>query len=115
MKKKINQQDKAKIRHTPEWNELRETVSDNFNRLDPISLKPLRKGWTLHHMSQDANNYADFTETDADGNYRFLPLNKQQHELLHVLYRYASKDTEYIERLLKYLRMMIELNSLSNK
>lgn len=108
--KKVTQKDKAKIRHTPEWNDLRQSVSDDFDRKDPISLKPLRTGWNLHHMDLDENHYSDFTKETEDGDKRFIPLNKQQHELIHILYRYACKDPDYITRLLKYLDVMIKLN-----
>lgn len=110
-KKKVTQADKAKIRHSKEWKELREIVADDFDRCDPITLKPLRKGFNCHHMSENPEKYSDFTRTTPDGKYRFLPLNKSQHDLIHVIYRYAVSDPEYLDRLIKYVNMMLEVNN----
>lgn len=78
---------KSKIRKTKEWQQLRQRVAALFDNKDAITNEPLRKGWNLHHVDQDVDHYADFNITTAKGLYRFLPLNRTTHELIHSLYR----------------------------
>lgn len=105
----MNQREKIAVRHTKEWKEHREKVADEFDRRDPITLKPLRKGWNCHHMDQDSNHYANF-DMMKEQDYRFLPLNKATHDLIHVIYRYARKDSKFMVRLIQYVAMMMRIN-----
>lgn len=95
---------KAQLRKTPEWKQLRLDLADRFNETDPITQKKLLKGWNAHHMRMSEETYGDL---NLDF---FLPLNKQTHESLHWLYRYASKDKDFMKRICYYVARMIALN-----
>lgn len=116
MKNKVTQKDKARIRKSKEWNQLREDVATKFDNKDPITGEPLRKGWNLHHVCQDASKYDDFTLEDDFGIPRFLPLNRTSHDLIHSFYRSATRKKnprnmeKFFENLLQRLKEMIALN-----
>lgn len=112
----MTQKDKAKIRKSKEWNQLRIDVAAKFNNRDAITGEPLRKMWNLHHMDMNESHYDDFTVENDIGIDRFIPLNHTTHELLHSLYRSATRKKnprnmeQFFENLLKRINDMIELN-----
>lgn len=114
--RKFTQRDKAKIRKSKEWNQLRIDVAAKFNNRDAITGEPLRKMWNLHHMDLDEAHYDDFTMENDFGMDRFIPLNHTTHELLHSLYRSATRKKnprnmeQFFENLLKRIKEMSALN-----
>lgn len=104
MSMKSNNFSKAKVRATPEWRQLRIDLSDEYWNYDPITNKPLRKGFNVHHMRLDPEKYGDLEQR------YFLPLNKQTHEFLHWAYRYARNDEDFMKRLCYFVGQMVELN-----
>ena len=100
-----NQKAKKRFRQSAKWLKFRKYIADKFGKKDAISGFPLRKGWNLHHISLDEGKYEDITNED-----NFIPLNKQLHEVLHICYKYQSKDSGFFDRLRKYVEKMIEIN-----
>lgn len=68
---------KRKVRASAEWAELRKQVYEMQNGIDPITLRPLTRGWALHHMDQREENYDNL---DPE---RFLAVSHTHHEFLH--------------------------------
>ena len=95
---------KNKVRKSKEWARLRKELKEQ-RRNDEITLKPLRKGWNLHHLDLDINNYSKLDDLS-----HFACLNVQTHEVLHVLYRYYKKDKHILIRLKYFLDEMEKLN-----
>ena len=100
-----NQKAKKRFRQSAKWLKFRKYIADKFGKKDAISGFPLRKGWNLHHISLDEGKYEDITNED-----NFIPLNKQLHEVLHICYKYQSKDSGFLDRLRKYVEKMIQIN-----
>lgn len=84
--------------------EWRNFISNKFNHKDPISEKPLRKGYSVHHLIMDKDKYEELIEDN------FIPLNKQMHDTIHVCFNYAKSDSGFMERLSYWVNKMIELN-----
>ena len=99
-----NQYIKNELRKTKEWRQLRIDIEDMYKN-DPITLKPLRKGFNVHHLDMRTDNYSNLDMS------RFRPLNKAIHELIHTLYRYYEKDPNIIDRIKDLLDLMVEYNS----
>ena len=97
-----HQKEKAKIRATPEWKRLKETVRASQGGLDALTNKPLRSGANLHHMDLRAENYA---KLDA-GFFKYL--NRKSHDALHFLYSYYKHDPQIVFRLQNLLYAMKE-------
>ena len=97
-----HQKEKAKIRATPEWKRLKETVRASQGGLDALTGKALRPGANLHHMDLRAENY---WKLDAD---YFRYLNRKSHDALHFLYSYYKHDPQIIFRLQNLLYAMKE-------
>lgn len=95
-----NSIEKAKFRRTPEWKAFRKQMAELYDNKDAITGRPLRKGWNLHHLDLDASHYEIL---DPD---KFIPLNKQTHETLHVLYR----QKHCIDEFEKYILLMERFN-----
>lgn len=114
---KISQKEKSRIRKSKEWAALRDEVAARFNHCDPITGDKLKPGWNLHHVDQDANHYDDFTIEDDFGIPRFLPLNRSTHDMVHSLYRSATRKKnpllleKYFGNLLQRLKEMIAINA----
>lgn len=100
----MNSKEKAKFRKTKEWKEFREYMKAKYNGKDVITGQPLRKGWNLHHMDLNSNNYTILDENN------FIPLNRGTHELLHRLYTFCTKK-ERTENMFSYIEKMRKLNS----
>ena len=99
-----NQYLKSKVRATPAWRQLRVDIEEAQNGLDPITLRPLRKGFNVHHLDMRAENYGNLALE------RFAALNKSTHEMVHWLFRYYAKDPAILERLKTLLDKMVELS-----
>ncbi len=90
---------KRKVRASPEWTELRETVKDE-QKVDPISMRPLSKSFGLHHLSQDDNYYNDLERN------RFVGLNDYSHRCIHYLYDIVQREGDF--EVLERIRLIIE-------
>ena len=101
-----NQKAKKRFRQSAKWLKFRKYIQKKFGNKDAISGFPLRKGWNLHHISLDEGKYEDITNED-----NFIPLNKQLHEVLHICYKYQSKDSGFLDRLKYFVDKMIKINS----
>ena len=95
---------KDKFRSSPEWRQFRIDMQSRGRGVDALTLKPLRKGWNLHHLDMQEQNYAVLEPE------RFRCLNKSSHELVHTLYRYYRKDPSILKRLGELMELMFELN-----
>lgn len=92
---------KKKFRATKKWKTFRES----FNKeKDFITLKKLYKGWQLHHLDLDPDNYYNLIVEN------FIPLNVQTHEFIHWLYNYYRTDKAVINRIQNALERMYNLN-----
>ena len=92
---------KKKFRGTKAWKTFRES----FNKeKDFITLKKLYKGWQLHHLDLDPDNYDNLIVEN------FIPLNVQTHEFIHWLYNYYRTDKAVINRIQNALERMYNLN-----
>lgn len=116
VKKKIGQTEKSKIRKSKEWNQLRIDVAARFDNKDAITGDKLKPGWNLHHVSQNADEYDDFTIENDFGIPRFLPLNRTTHEMIHSFYRSATRKKnplnieKFFNNMIQRLKEMIAMN-----
>lgn len=99
-----NEVRKRKFRKTKRWLEWRNYISNKYNHRDPISDKPLRKGYSVHHLIIDKDRYEELDEEN------FIPLNKQMHDTIHVCYNYAKSDKNFMNRLVYWVNTMLKLN-----
>lgn len=73
---------KRKFRESSEWKKFRKEMYKLADGKDALTGKPLRKGWQVHHMDLNANNYANLDVNN------FVCLNRKSHELVHFALRY---------------------------
>ena len=100
-----NQYIKKKVRSSKEWKQLRIDIQEEYDNTDPITLKPLRKGFNVHHLDESVENYGNL-----DDHSKFRPLNKTTHEILHAIYTYYRKDPKVLNRLKELLDLMVQYN-----
>ena len=93
------QKKKKKFRSSKKWKLKKLSEKKRAENKDEITLKPLRKGWQLHHMNLDEKNYEDLTR-------HFLCVNNLTHKMIHWLYTYYKSDKLIIERLKKTMEIM---------
>lgn len=72
-------------------------MAEKYNNKDAITGKKLYKGWTLHHLDLNPENYNILDENN------FIPLNKKTHDVIHFLVRY---DLSILDQLKHYLEKM---------
>lgn len=103
----LNETQKAKkrLRQTKAWKQLRHNKNVEQKGIDPITLGKLSKTCNLHHLDLDEENYSKIDNKD-----NFILLNKVTHDMIHWLYKYQSKDKQFIDRLMEVVNRMIELN-----
>ena len=102
-----NSEIKNAVRKTKEWKELR-AMKLKEQKTDPITGKPIRKGANLHHLCLDVNQYGNL---DPE---RFVLLNRNSHELLHMTYgdeRHRKDWRKIIERLTELCERMDKYNT----
>ena len=97
------QKDKTRFRQSARWKRYRNYRKKD--KVDCITLKPLRRGWNLHHLDLDENNYEDLSDDS-----HFEPLNKKTHDTVHFLYGYYVKDKGILDRLADLLERMRVIN-----
>ena len=95
---------KAEFLRSLVWKRWRYHLVDHYNNQDQLTLKPLRKGFNIHHLDMREENYQVLKEE------RFRPLNSDSHDCVHFLYRYYKKDPFIIDRLRKILDLMVKYN-----
>lgn len=100
------QKTKKKFRQTKAWKQLRHDKNVEQRGIDPITLGKLSKTCNLHHLDLDEENYSKIDNKD-----NFILLNKVTHDMVHWLYKYQSKDKQFIDRLMEVVNRMIELNN----
>lgn len=102
---------KRKVRSSPEWAELRETISKNQNNIDPVTCRPLLRGWNLHHLSQCSEFYDDLSED------RFVALNHRTHEIVHALYDVYKREQswQFLDELKTIIEKMVEITKNDEK
>lgn len=93
--------DKSKLRATAAWKKHRLAVAEKDEKIDYITQKKLRKGFSCHHLDQRKENYDKLDDLD-----RFLSLNKKSHDALHFIYPYWLKDEKIIDRIVDALNKM---------
>ena len=98
------QNQKSKFRATSKWKKFRSQMKTE-RKIDYITQKRLLKGWNLHHLDLNEQNYQDISDET-----KFVCLNKMTHEIVHDLYRYYVKDPEVIDRLKEVLERMRQIN-----
>ena len=86
------------------WKRWRYYLVDYYENRDQLTLKPLRKGFNIHHLDLREEHYTILKEE------RFRPLNSDSHDCIHFLYRYYKKDPFIIDRLRKILDLMVKYN-----
>ena len=103
----LNETQKAKkrLRQTKAWKQLRHDKNVEQKGIDPITLGKLSKTCNLHHLDLDEENYSKIDNKD-----NFILLNKVTHDMIHWLYKYQSKDKQFIDRLMEVVNRMVELN-----
>ena len=101
---------KRKVRSSAEWAELRDHIRDE-QKVDPISLKPLNRGWNLHHLSQDARYYDDLSPE------RFVGLNSYSHNCVHYIYNIVEREGDFavLDRLKFIIMEMQQITSADNE
>lgn len=99
-----SQKSKRKFRQSREWKSFRAFIKRLSGGKDLITLKPLRKGYQIHHRNLDERQYQNLRED------WFLPCNNLTHKVLHWLYTYFQKDEGIIDRLKAEMLKMKEIN-----
>ena len=104
----LNEQQKIKrnLRNTKAWKKLRHDKNVEQGGIDPITCGKLTKTANLHHMDLFFENYTKIEDHD-----KFVLLNKLTHDFVHWIYKYYVKDKSVIERIVKILDKMVEINS----
>lgn len=93
------QKKKRKIRSSKKWKIKKLSEKKRAENKDEITLKPLRKGWQLHHMNLDESFYENLSKP-------FMCVNNLTHKMIHWLYTYYKTDKQIIERLKKTMEIM---------
>lgn len=87
------QNSKSKFRNTSKWKKFRKSLKEK-RKIDEVTLRPLYKGWNLHHMILDPKKYEDLTNED-----NFATLNSNTHDIIHFLFNYYKNDPSILDRI----------------
>ena len=101
---KIDGKTKGKFRLTDTWKNFRKYIHDKY-KVDYLTKRKLTKTWNCHHERFDPKLYTDLNEEF------FLPLNNQQHDVLHIVISETIKDPTYLDRLCELVHKHIKLNN----
>lgn len=96
---------KKNVRQSKKWKQFRIVIQEEYDNTDPVTLKPLLKGFNVHHLDESVENYGNL-----DDHSKFRPLNKTTHEVLHAIYTYYRKDPKVLDRLKELLDLMVRYN-----
>lgn len=94
-----SQKKKRKFRASKKWKLKKLSERKRAEGKDEITLKPLRKGWQLHHNCLDENQYENMNNS-------FLCCNRKTHDFVHWLYVYYKTDKGILERIKKEMEIM---------
>lgn len=98
------QKKKRNFRGSKAWKQKKNAERKRAGNVDEITLKPLRKGWQLHHECLDENQYQNLKKG-------FICCNNLTHKMIHWLWTYWQKDKDIIERLKSEMLRMEEENA----
>jgi hypothetical protein len=98
------QKKKQKFRTSKEWKNKKVSEKERAGGKDEITLKPLRKNWTLHHQNLDEEFYEDMAQD-------FLCCNNKTHSFIHWLFVYYIKDPLIIDRIRAEMEKMKKNNN----
>lgn len=98
---------KRKVRRSPEWSELRQLKYKEQSGIDPITLRPLNRGFNCHHMK--CENWHEYDNLNPE---YFVCLNSKTHQAIHFLWDIVKREGDYevFNRIIVYLKKMEELN-----
>lgn len=99
-----NQKKKTKFRNSSKWKRKKATEKLRADNKDEITLRPLRKGWQLHHNCLDEKEYENLNNS-------FLCCNRKTHQFVHWLYTYYINDVTIIDRIKAELEEMKKINN----
>lgn len=102
------QKKKRKLRASKRWKLKKLSERKRAGNQDEITLKPLRKGWQLHHQNLDDEKYCDLSQP-------FLCCNNLTHKFIHWLFVYYVKDPQILDRIKYEMEVMRALNEKGNK
>jgi len=94
-----SQKRKRKLRTSKNWKFKKLSEMKRAEGKDEITLKPLRKGWQLHHNCLDENQYENMDNS-------FLCCNRKTHDFVHWLFIYYKNDVTIIDRIKKEMEEM---------
>jgi len=94
-----SQKRKRKFRISKNWKLKKLSEMKRAEGKDEITLKPLRKGWQLHHNCLDENQYENMDNS-------FLCCNRKTHDFVHWLFNYFKNDVTIIDRIKKEMEEM---------
>ena len=95
---------KRKFRQSKEWKSFRNFMKKKSDNKDAITLKPLRKGFQVHHQNLDETKYNELIPE------HFICVNNLTHKFIHWCYGYYVKDPAIIDRLKTEMELMAEIN-----
>ena len=98
------QKAKRKFRQSKEWKSFRNLMKKKSDNKDVITLKPLRKGFQVHHQDLDETKYNVLNPDN------FICCNNLTHKFIHWLYVYYIKDPAIIDRIKAEMERMKEIN-----
>ena len=95
---------KRKFRQSKEWKSFRGLMKKKAGNIDAITLKPLRKGFQVHHQDLDETKYNVLNPDN------FICCNNLTHKFIHWCYGYYQKDPKIIDRIKAEMIKMAEIN-----
>lgn len=100
----VQAKEKAKFRQSAKWKKFRAYLKKS-RTVDEVTGSPLYKGFQVHHLDLNPDNYTILNEEN------FSCLNRQTHDFIHWAYRYYEKDPVFfISRFEKILKKMYKIN-----
>lgn len=100
----LDNKQRSEFRRTKRWILHRLHIKKLQKGLDYITQKPLRKGFTCHHLSSKRDMYTVLSdELQVD-------LNRGTHDILHTLYTWRCKNPQAITKLLELIEKMYIMN-----
>jgi hypothetical protein len=103
-----SQKAKRKFRTSKQWKTFRNFMKKLSGNKDLITNKPLRKGFSVHHLDLREENYNILFPDN------FVCLNNLTHKTVHFLYTYYKNDPAVLDRLREVLERMVVINEGDN-
>ncbi len=99
-----NTRKKKAFRQKKIWKTFKHTMNVKDKGKDYITNKKLLRGYELHHLDLNPDNYSVLNEDN------FISLNKMTHKVIHFIYGCYKEDEGIMDRLKEVLDKMIEIN-----